>query len=264
MVNIRVDNQGSLKVHFPSPVKRSDVSDLGKKHLPYEQTLPTKQQNIFTPIISNLMQQIIELEKKGAAGEAQRAVAADAVPGLERRSKRLIESMMKTIDAAFPHRPAKAKEWGFNTKKGTANILTPKNQKERLAVMETYIAKEESRPEEERFTIPALADVIDNVQTYQATIKARDAGQYQREASINACNELVKPLAQYLQLAAGVIVGHTYGLKVSRDLQHWGYNVVEQRRSSKDDNPAAAPNGTNGDGDSGLVNIDVDGVDQPQ
>ena len=265
MVNIRVDNQGSLEVHFPSPVKRSDVSDLGKKHLPYEQTLPTKQQNIFTPIISNLMQQIIELEKKGAAGEAQRAVAADAVPGLERRSKRLIESMMKTIDVAFPHRPAKAKEWGFNTKKGTANILTPKNQKERLAVMESYIAKEESRPEEERFTMPALADVIDNYQSYNATIKNRNVGQYQRQKYVNASNALAKQLGQYLQLAAGVIVGYDYKLEISRDLQHWGYKVIKRRSSKKaETNDDAPANGsTNGSADdSGLTDTVSDITDQ--
>ncbi|MCB0227015.1 MAG: hypothetical protein KDI02_25175 [Anaerolineae bacterium] len=263
MLNIRLEHLSPLHVRFPSAEKRSDVITLGKRYIAQEQTRPTKQQNLFTPTINSLLQQILDYEKKIAAGEAQRAVAADAVPALEQRSKELVTSMMKTIDAAFPHWPAKAQEWGFATKKETGNILTPKTQKDRLAVMETYIAKEESRPEEERFTIPALADVIDNYQTYRATIQARDTGQYQRETHINASNELVKQLAQYLQLAAGVLVGQDYKLKISKDLQHWGYTVVERRRSNKAGSSEAAPAETNGsDEDNGLLDIDVDG-DEP-
>ncbi|MCB0212084.1 MAG: hypothetical protein KDJ52_22265 [Anaerolineae bacterium] len=250
MISIRLANQSILHVYFPESNKRANVIALGKKYTAYEKALPPKKQNLFTPIINGLLQQILEHEEKSTAGEAQRAVASGVASALERRSKELVASMMKTIDAAFPNQPAKAQEWGFYTKKRTSNILTPKTQKDRLAVMESYIAKEESRPEAERFTIPALAEVIDNVQSYKATIQARDAGQYQREAHINASNELVKSLAQYLQLAAGVIVGYNYHLKISRDLQRWGYKVVEQRRSSKpitdEMNPATENGLTNG------------------
>ena len=238
-MKIHLIDQSDLHVYFPDAYKRTHVITLGKKYMAHEQTLPAKKQNLFTPIINDLLQQILEYEKNIAEGEAQRAVASDAVTKLEERSKQLVSSMLKTIDAAFPNQPAKAQEWGFATKKETAHIRTPRNQKERLAVMESYIAKEESRPEAERFTIPALADVIDNHQTYGATVKRRDAGQYQRQKYINASNTLAKELAQYLQLAAGVIVGYDYRLKVSRDLQQWGYKVVERRRSKK-----AESNGT--------------------
>lgn len=262
MLNIRLEHLSPFHVHFPSAEKRSDVIILGKKYMAQEQTRPAKQQNLFTPTINSLLQQILDYEKKIAAGEAQRAVAADAVPALEQRSKELVTSMMKTIDAAFPQWPAKAKEWGFAAKKETANILTPKTQKDRLAVMETYIAKEEKRPEEERFTIPALADVIDNYQTYRATIQARDAGQYDREANINACNALVRKLAQYLQLAAGVFVGQEYDLTISKDLQRWGFKVVERRRGRKAGSPETASAETNGsNGDNGLLDIDGDAGD---
>ncbi|MCB0166757.1 MAG: hypothetical protein KDI79_21200 [Anaerolineae bacterium] len=254
-MKIHIVDQDDIRVYFPSSKIRADVIDLGKKYMAHEQTLPVKKQNLFTPIINDLLQQILEYEKNIAEGEAQRAVASDAVTKLEERSKQLVASMLKTIDAAFPHRPAKAQEWGFATKKETAHIRTPRSQKERLAVMESYIAKEESRPEEERFTIPALADVIDNYQAYGAAVKRRDTGQYQRQKYVTASNALAKQLGQYLQLAAGVIVGYDYRLKVSHDLQQWGYKVIELRRSKKAEADAAAPtNGsTNGSADDGSM-----------
>ncbi|HRV95813.1 MAG TPA: hypothetical protein P5526_26905 [Anaerolineae bacterium] len=247
-MKIHLANQNDIRVYFPDSQKRPHVIDLGQKYLAYEQTRPVKKQNLFTPIIQDLLQQILECENNIAEGEAQRAVASDKVTKLEQRSKELVASMLKTIDAAFPDQPAKAQEWGFTTKKETANIRTPRNQKERLAVMKRYIAKEESRPEEERFTIPALAEVIDNFQTYRAAVYTRDDGQYQRQAHVNTSKALTKELAQYLQLAAGVIVGYDYRLKVSRDLQRWGYKVVEYRRGRKTETNDAAPtdDSTNG------------------
>ncbi|MCB0211738.1 MAG: hypothetical protein KDJ52_20535, partial [Anaerolineae bacterium] len=197
-------------------------------------------------------------------GEAQRAVASDTVTKLEQRSKELVASMLKTLDAAFPDQPAKAQEWGFTTKKETANIRTPRNQKERLAVMKRYIAKEESRPEEERFTIPALTKVTNNYQAYQAAVQARASGKYQRQTHINISNALTRELAQYLQLAAGVIVGYDYRLNVSRDLQQWGFKVVERRRPSKTDSSeagSAASAEANGNEDSGLLDINGDAAD---
>ncbi|MCB0191176.1 MAG: hypothetical protein KDJ65_04460 [Anaerolineae bacterium] len=264
-MKIHLTDQSGFQVYFPDSQKRPQVIDLGKKYMAHEQTLPVKKQNLFTPIIQDLLQQILEYEKNIAEGEAQRAVASDMVTKLEERSKRLVASMLKTIDAAFPNRPAKAQEWGFDTKKETANIRTPRNQKERLAVMESYIAKEESRPEEERFTMPALADVIDNYQSYNATIKNRNVGQYQRQKYVNASNALAKQLGQYLQLAAGVIVGYDYKLEISRDLQHWGYKVIKRRSSKKaETNDDAPANGsTNGSADdSGLTDTVSDITDQ--
>ena len=96
-MKIHLANQNDIRVYFPDSQKRPHVIDLGQKYLAYEQTRPVKKQNLFTPIIQDLLQQILDYEKKIAAGEAQRAVAADAVPALEQRSKELITSMMKTI-----------------------------------------------------------------------------------------------------------------------------------------------------------------------
>ncbi|MCB9076120.1 MAG: hypothetical protein H6631_00850 [Anaerolineaceae bacterium] len=241
MMNIHVANQSPFRVRFPEANNRADNIDLAKKYLAQEQSLPAKKQNLFTPIIDDLLQQIIDCEKKIAEGEAQRAVAADEMSGLAQRNKELVSSMLKTIAAAYPDRPAKAQEWGFATKKETANIRTPRNQKERLAVMARYITKEESRPEAERFTIPALAEVIDNYETCVAILKTRDAGRYQREAHVNAANMLAKQLSQYLQLAAGVIVGYDYKLDIKKDLQHWGFKVIERRSGGKTESNGAAP-----------------------
>ncbi|MCB9076699.1 MAG: hypothetical protein H6631_03855 [Anaerolineaceae bacterium] len=258
MLNICLDKQGAFQVVFPSNLKRADVIILTKKYLAQEQTLPAKKQNLFTPMIQDLLQQILDCEKKMAEGEAQRAVAADVAPKLEQRSKDLVSSMLKTIAAAYPDRPAKAQEWGFTTKKETAHIRTPRDQKERLAVMASYIAQEESRPEEERFTIPALAEVIDNYETYTATIKARDAGKVQREAHVNAANTLARKLVQYLQLAAGVLVGYDYQLEIKKDLQRWGFKVVERRRGGKTEANGTPP--ANGSTDDSAGDSEVSGL----
>lgn len=264
MLNIRVEQQSPFQVRFPIGEQRSAVVALAKSYLAEEQSRPLEQQNPFTPTIEALLQQILDYEVQIVDGEAQRALAADAVRRLEPRSKTLVSSMMKTIAATYPDQPVKAQEWGFRTKNKTNNILTPRNQKERLAVIDSYIAKEQSRPPEARFTVPALNEVITLYHEFLANLQARNAGQTKREAGISAGNALAKRLAQYLQLAAGAIVGLEYDLKITPDLQKWGFNVVERRRSNKRDRNGSTPangstNGSNGISESEPELIDQDG-----
>lgn len=222
---------------------------LTKNYLAEEEARLAGEQNLFTPTIKELFQQVLECERKIAEGEARRALAADTIADLDQQAKELIATMINTIAAAYPGRSSKAKEWGFETKKTTKNILTPKSQKARLDVIASYIDREQSRPETERFTIPALADVVGVYQNFIATLKIRDAGQNQRETSVNASNTLVKELAQYLQLASGVIIGKEYKLKITPALQNWGFKVVERRRNGSktgSNEEALAPSSTNG------------------
>ncbi|MCB0196526.1 MAG: hypothetical protein KDJ65_31525 [Anaerolineae bacterium] len=234
-------DQTSYKLRSPSGSNRTATSACGRKFVAYDQNRPLAQQTPYTPLIAEVLVEIDTCEAQIADAKTRHAVAAEAVNTYDEQSKTLVSYMIKTLDANYPANPSKATEWGFTVKQATKNIITPTTRDERLQVMKSYIAKEESRPEAERFNSPNLAEVIAVRQGLADNIKARDEGQNDREAAIAACKTKAELLANHLQAAAVNILSLQYNYELSPALQNWGYDVVRKRSDSNGSNGTAEP-----------------------
>jgi len=252
MLNLIYDTQSIYNVHLPNPRKRRDIFRTGQTFVTYDQSRPLAEQLPFTPWLVDLLQEAALCEQQQRQGEAQRAVASEEMKESYQRLRQLVRIMGKTLDAAFPEAPTKAKAWGFKVKQSTAKITLPQTPKAHLSVVDVYITKELSRPEEQRFTSPNLTDVIEVRHAVAEKLALRDAGQNQREVAIARANAIAAELYDYLQGAASYLLNFRYKNKITPELQNWGYVVVTRRNTAQngDDKPAAngSTNGTAANG----------------
>ena len=247
MLPLKYDIKSNYDVRLPNPNKRYDVFGSGKSFVTYEQSRPPDEQLPFTPWMVDLLNEAAVCEQQQRDGEEQRAVASEEMKESSRRLYKLVRIMRKTLDAAFPETPTKAKGWGFKVKQSTGNIILPQTPEEHLNVTDAYIAKELSRPEAERFISPNLNEVIDVRNAVAEKVALRDAGQNQREVAIARANAIAAELFDHLQGAASHLMSFRYKYKVTPELQNWGYDVVTRRSTTQNGDDKTADNGsTNG------------------
>ena len=235
--------ESSYQINFLNLQQRAELLAQGQTFIVQEQTRPLKQQTVFTPRIIRLVDQLQTAYATQAAAERQRTIAADKLKQLSKKAVMVVSQMWKSVTGKYENDPSEATRWGFKLKPRTRNVLRPKNVPERLALMNAYIAKEESRPEEERFRIPELAEVIELRDLITANMLAYQDGQNQQENSFEAIKKLTKALSNCLQGAAIQILGVDFDFDLSTQMQNWGYDITLKRKSSssKETGSEAAP-----------------------
>lgn len=243
---IHLDAPSSLHVHIPPADQWSDLTDTGQSFVTYDQSLPPDQQCFYTPYIANLLQTCIPLCDTFDDSESKRTMASEAVKRLDEQSTHLTRRIHSMIKSYLYDTPEKAEKWGFQIKQSTKSILMPKSRKDRLAMFKKYIAKEESRPAEERFTTPDLATVKEVRDGLVEHLAARRSGRDMRKSSRAARDEAFGKLVDCLRMAAGDLMIRFYDHKVSFEMQKWGLEIVERQngRADRSEEEAAAEEAT--------------------
>jgi hypothetical protein len=250
MFRVTFDPRSNYTVRFPKAAERANILALAQSFVVYERSLPAKAQTPFTAKVIELLGTAVPVHSSRLSSEAQRTVASEAVKRLDAAAKLNCEQIYGLMKVMFPGSPERAKEWGFQVKQTTRNILHPRSREARLALLNTYIAKEESRPAKERFAMPSLDQVRQVRDELQANLIARNAGRTQRETSIVNGRALAAELLQYLQAAAVYLLADQYRFSLSPDLRKWGFEVVALRNGYGNGNGNSPANGhgtTNGD-----------------
>lgn len=235
MVTTKFDTDSDLHLEFPDKNKPLDVVTTVESYLDYESSLPPEEQLPQTPRLTELLERWIASDDSRSKGEHQRAKASESVKQLDQMLSRYVRRMRKTIDAAFPESPVEAKAWGFNSKQTTQNILLPRTRKEHLIVLNKYIAYEQSRPEEERFTNPPLAEVIELRDELRQQLKVRATGQTQREKSAADSSAITLEMYNQLQGAVVYLLNFKFDFIVTVELENWGFEVVTRRSASTEE-----------------------------
>ena len=242
MVTSKYDTASKLHLTFPDRDRPPDIVHSSRALIKYEQSLPPEERLKHTPYMVALVADWDQADAKRLDGESQRAEAAEAVERLDREMIEVVRTIRKIIDAAFPTNPSRAKAWGFEAKKSTKNILLPQTRKEHLNVLDKYIAKEQSRPEEERFTSPNLAEVMRIRDELREQLDIRAAGQNHREEAVVIGNQIAADLYNYLQSAMTDLLTFKFGFKLTVELQKWGYDVSPRRTPATDEEEEAVAN----------------------
>ena len=240
MVTNKFDVISKLHLEYPPKDKPLKVVRTVKAYIRYEDSRPPEAQLPHTPIVKDLKQQWQENNQKRLTGEAQRAEASEIIHQLDREMIELVRYARKTLDATFPKNPSKAKAWGFETKQSTQNILLPQTRDAHLTLLDVYIAKEQSRPEAERFISPNLDDVIRVRDGLREQLSIRQAGQNQREEAVANGYVIAAKMYNYLQSAVTHLLTFEYDFTLTLELQNWGFDVGPRRTGSSEDKEEAA------------------------
>lgn len=237
MLRLDFDHSSLYQVRFPRPSDREAVLALASSFIEMEQ-----RQLAPTPYLSSLqtlLAQAQTLQNAINSGESKRLNASEAVKQYDEQAKMLIRQMVNLLRGHFMSQPARVTEWGLTLKQGTGNILSPQDRDERLAFLNSYIAKEESRPTAERFALPALAEVRTVRDTLRSNLNNRTAGQTEREVNIAALNGVLENLLAFVQAGLVHLLATRFNFTLSPALQEWGFEVVQMAKPQKVSQPEA-------------------------
>ncbi|MCB0210930.1 MAG: hypothetical protein KDJ52_16440 [Anaerolineae bacterium] len=226
------DTKSPNTIRFPNPRRRPEIIKHGQIYMAQEQSRPVEQQTPFTPIISNLLQRTLAAENELKQAERERKSAASELKTLLDTGRKIIWNMWKSVTAKCSDKPYQATGWGFHYKANTGNVILPKSLEERLETLNTYINQEQSQPEQQRFPIPDLMDVIDMHTALEGQADTRAASLRKRESQVEKCNELALELCNYLQAAGIYLLAMEFKFKLSKDLQNWGYDIAAKSSTS--------------------------------
>ena len=136
----------------------------------------------------------------------------------------------------------------------TGKLRKPTNRDGKMAALAAYIKKEQSRPPEQQFTLPTLADTAALYDTIKAAKSARQTGSTGRMQNRVELIEACEQLLNYIQLALHDIVARYYNFSLAPGLREWGFEVTRRQRSSStkdeattDTGSSDTPANTNGD-----------------
>ena len=247
MYPINLDRSSAFQVNIPTPNQPTKLITSGQNFVAYDETLPPDEQSYLLPDLRQLLQESVPTQNSYKSSEVQRTIASEAVKRLDEQAKALIRKIHYKLHYDYSETPEAAEEWGFEVKQGTGKILLPKKRPDRLALLDTYIAKEESRPPEEQFSKPNLADVIRVRDDLKANLDTRRTSRSRRKDSYAARAETLEALYDTLRMAGGLIVLKKLNRKVTPALEQWGIEVTKRQSKEKDADAAPTTNGTTTD-----------------
>lgn len=248
MLTCQIDTQSPYHVEIPPAQEKVTVYGRSEAFVTYDLTLPPEEQSPYTPDLIDLINQCDPYLEEFQSNEALRTAASEALKPLDIALKSMLDNLSLIVRASLFKTPGRAEEWGFQIKQSTGNVNYPMAREKRLAVLKTYIKKEQSRPVEERIAEPSLDSVIQLYNDIKAKVAERDASHRGRKKSHAASMELSKQMVDHLRSAAVFLVSRRFKFKVTRDLENWGYEVVKRStRAGKGDAEAIAEtDSTNG------------------
>ncbi|MCB0196358.1 MAG: hypothetical protein KDJ65_30680 [Anaerolineae bacterium] len=257
--------ESPYQINFLRDSQREEIFAQGQIFIAQEQTRPLNEQTPLTPRIITLVEKLQTAYNTQAEAERQRTIASENLKQLYKKAPIIITKMWKSVTGKYADNPSEATRWGFKMKQRTRNVLRPQNADDRFALLNAYIAKEESQPEEERFRVPQLAEVIELRDRVVANTQAYQQGQNQQENSFEAIKKLTKDLSNCLQGSAIHLLGVEFKFDLSTQMQNWGYDITLKRKPStkKETEPEAEANGDDSAVDvdaSANGAVDIDGV----
>lgn len=237
------DARSSYQLTFPNQTDDDGIFTLAGNYIAYEQTRPPDQQTLYTADITGWYEELLSAKQEKTAAQSRRAIASQKIKQLDEEATELVRHMWKTVTHHCHDMLSEVTQWGFRMKQTTGNALMPRNRDERLATMTTYINKEQSRPEEERFSKPDLAAIITVRDELKANLVAYQTADTQQRNCDEQCRELLYNLSEFLQAGGIEILGKVFRMKVSTQMRNWGFDVTVKRRKSTKTEDAVSANG---------------------
>jgi hypothetical protein len=237
MISVRVDTTGNYHLRWPK--SQSDIIALGVAYVAYESSLPSNKQ-LAEPSLTD-MQTVLgaaQVEQTAAnSGEASRAAAAENYRQIFLTVKTKLNGLLLQLKVRNLSNLAMLESWGVDTVTSVNGVTVrkPRNDREWVDFLASYVSKETSLDAGARITDPPLTEMTALNDALQVADAARKAGRDQREAAIETRMVMTKKLLTMLQAAAMTFVVSRFDGVVTNGLQKWGYEVVAYNSTSNGD-----------------------------
>ncbi|MCB9079500.1 MAG: hypothetical protein H6631_18000 [Anaerolineaceae bacterium] len=229
MLSIYINVKGPLRIHFPPAYCWAELLDLSHTFLDYDRSLPPERQSKTERVIVKYLPRAIEVYDNYHAGIRQRDKALQALKQIDQQAVPLTREIYWNVKAATLAAPEQAAEWGYTVKDVTGVWVRPHSRPNRLALLNAYIAQEERRPVETRFSSPDLATVKQARDALAEQWAAYQSGLELYRSSYVAGKEAFRHLSVCLRLAAVNLMLFYFDHKLSFELQQWGFTLVERQ-----------------------------------
>lgn len=240
MLGFRWDVKGALDVRWPET--DALILALLKQCRTKEQSLPAAERCGAVPD-ALLVQAITALEaasKEAGLGEQARAEAAEVRRQALVAAKPEINRLIEMLKVKYYSNQAKLEQWGLRTKVGAngVTVLKPRGEKELIAFLLAFVAKEQSLLPAEQVEAASLPRMAGYAQTLSQSLEARSAGRTKREINVRARSEAGERGLRYAQAVAVSLTAVRFNGVVTNDLQEWGFDVTAAKTGGSSQPPA--------------------------
>lgn len=225
---ISIISKGPYRIHFPRLYQWGDWIELTQTFLEYEQGLPSNRQSRIASLLNRELPPCIALYEAYKSGQVQCATALPILQQLDTQATPLTRQICRTINHAWRATPAQAQAWGFPLKQATGVLVQPRSRRDRLALLEAYVAQQERCSPEDRFVTPALMTVQPVRDALAIQMAAYQNGLQQRRASRAAGPEAFRQLSVSIRLAACTLMLLFFDNEISVEMQKWGFTLIER------------------------------------
>ena len=236
-MNVRIDNNGDYVVIWAG----TDDEVLGvaavflqkNGSVPAGEKLPAE----LVGLIQTVYDQAKGAKETAVTSEAERAKASELFREAMTVAKAKLEVAFLRLKGNHATHLAELEDWGLSTKvakDGRSAVKKPANERDWIAFLYTYTAKEQSLAAAQQISDPSLAEMVALADKIRTNDAARQTNQSKRESGTQARSETVAQLHMLLQTAALYLVAVRWNGRVGQELQQWGFNVVARQ-------PIAAP-----------------------
>ena len=228
MYVIRLSLDSPYTLYFPRTYQWDAWIDLAFTFIRYDQSLPPEQQSRIASIVMRELSACMPLYNSYHASKVQCAIALRALQQLDAQVDLLCQEVHRTMREASRQGSVQTEAWGFPIKQSTGVLVRPHSRRGKLALLERYVAQEERRPAEERFSGPDLTTVKRVRDALAVNIAAYHSAVEQRRASRDAGLEAFRHLSISIRIASMMLVLTQFDREVSFELQKWGFVIIER------------------------------------
>lgn len=227
-VAMKFDAQSDLELRWT--LNDAETIQLGEAFLTYENALPDAQRlrDLSVEFLRPLVDQARVAAAEAAAGEAQRARAAEAVRQALEQAHPLLDKVILHLKSRHANNLAELEQWGLQTKQGQRGISVqkPRHLEQWREFLLAYVAQEATLPAAQQITDPPLSELQALAAIVQQNRTDRTEQTTRRLRNVAVRTTASQRLLDALQAAAAVLIVTRFEGKVTRDLQLWGFNLV--------------------------------------
>jgi hypothetical protein len=240
-MRVEFDRHGMYVVRHVHHTDIAAVDALATAFTTYESTLPVAERSPHTDRIIDLLSRIRLLTNRQTLGRNRAAPSSDAVKRSFKHARKLARQIQHTLNTQFVAAPKRASAWGFQVRLvgQLPGAVLPETYDEMVAMLETYIAREQSRPPAEQFAVPALAEVIQVCNELRAQVELVRIEAVERGTDEADKRAVTQELVDFLQAALVYLVVTRFERKVTPELVAWGYEVGMRKSTAQPNQPSS-------------------------
>jgi hypothetical protein len=244
MLTLRVDPSGELDVRWPA--SDEEVVALARRYVEHEKGLKLRERCPAPTLrrVEAALRRAEDAVSSADAGETERSRGSQSYRKALDEAVPLLEKAIAQLKSRHGADPAVLSQWGLETKDGKrgTKVLKPAKRKQWAELLTRYVERELALPEAERLQKPSLSRLASLAAHVRDGRQSRESGRVRRGAAAASRRVAVQELLDLLQVAAAVLSVGRFGGRVGRELEAWGFGIVEHaaRRRKKAAPPVPA------------------------